>query len=221
MDWFLKLTHKGRDLYPKLREVFEKPEYYKNEKVRGEVFRQFGYFMAQDVTAEADSAGHTDNRPLVTLLPTMLSLCQRMQQAHGYVQRLRVGAAGGLSTPSALAAAFAMGAAYVVTGSVNQACIESGSCSTVRRLLSQAEQADTAMAPAADMGAFNEWVKGTSLEKPENRRVEYVAKSLLYGAAFELRALALRNQGVPWPNELLNCPPLEPEDLKKALQYNE
>ena len=47
MDWFLTLQHKGRDLYPKLREVFEKPEYYKNEKVRGEVFRQFGYFMTE------------------------------------------------------------------------------------------------------------------------------------------------------------------------------
>ncbi len=47
MDWFLKLTHQGRDLYPKLREVFEKPEYYKNEKVRGEVFRHFGYFMTE------------------------------------------------------------------------------------------------------------------------------------------------------------------------------
>jgi alpha-galactosidase len=47
MDWFLKLTHQGLDLYPKLREVFEKPEYYKNEKVRGEVFRHFGYFMTE------------------------------------------------------------------------------------------------------------------------------------------------------------------------------
>ena len=47
MDWFLTLEHKGRDLYPKLREVFEKPEYYKNEKVRGEVFRHFGYFMTE------------------------------------------------------------------------------------------------------------------------------------------------------------------------------
>jgi alpha-galactosidase len=47
MDWFLKLQHKGRDLYPKLREVFEKPQYYKNEKVRGEVFRHFGYFMTE------------------------------------------------------------------------------------------------------------------------------------------------------------------------------
>jgi alpha-galactosidase len=47
MDWFLKLEHKGRDLYPELRELFEKPEYYKNEKVRGEVFRHFGYFMTE------------------------------------------------------------------------------------------------------------------------------------------------------------------------------
>jgi alpha-galactosidase len=47
MDWFLTLEHKGKDLYPRLREVFEKPEYYKNEKVRGEVFRHFGYFMTE------------------------------------------------------------------------------------------------------------------------------------------------------------------------------
>ncbi len=47
MDWFLKIEHNGRDLYPKLREVFEKPEFYKNEKVRGEVFRHFGYFMTE------------------------------------------------------------------------------------------------------------------------------------------------------------------------------
>jgi len=47
MDWFLRLEHKGKDLYPRLRKVFEKPEYYKNEKVRGEVFRQFGYFMTE------------------------------------------------------------------------------------------------------------------------------------------------------------------------------
>ncbi len=47
MDWFLTLEHQGRDLYPTLRAVFERPEYYKNEKVRGEVFRHFGYFMTE------------------------------------------------------------------------------------------------------------------------------------------------------------------------------
>jgi len=47
MDWFLALEHEGRDLYPRLRELFEKAEYYKNEKVRGEVLRHFGYFMTE------------------------------------------------------------------------------------------------------------------------------------------------------------------------------
>jgi alpha-galactosidase len=47
MAWFLKLEHRGKDLYPMLREKFEQPEYYANEKVRGEVFRHFGYFMTE------------------------------------------------------------------------------------------------------------------------------------------------------------------------------
>ena len=44
-----------------------------------------------------------------------------------------------------------MGAGFVVTGSVNQACLESGSSDIVRGMLAQARQADVAMAPAADM----------------------------------------------------------------------
>jgi PfaD family protein len=107
--------------------------------------------LAQDVTAEADSAGHTDNRPAVTLVPTMLALRDRMQGEHNYQQRLRVGAAAGISTPASAAAAFSMGAAYIVTGTVNQACIESGTSDAVREMLSATGQADVAMAPSADM----------------------------------------------------------------------
>jgi alpha-galactosidase len=49
MAWFLALRDKrdGRDLYPILRKNIEKPEYYVNEKVRGEVLRHFGYFMTE------------------------------------------------------------------------------------------------------------------------------------------------------------------------------
>ncbi len=105
--------------------------------------------MAQDLTAEADSGGHTDNRPAITLVPTMVALRDRMQ--HQYDFPLRVGAAGGIATPASAAAALAMGAAYLVTGSVNQACVESGSCDHVREMLAQTQQADVTMAPAADM----------------------------------------------------------------------
>jgi len=47
MAWFLKLEKDGIDLYPKLRANFERPAYYVNEKVRGEVLRHFGYFMTE------------------------------------------------------------------------------------------------------------------------------------------------------------------------------
>jgi PfaD family protein len=107
--------------------------------------------VAQDLTAEADSGGHTDNRPAVTMIPTMIALRDRLQKQYGYQQRLRVGAAGGIGSPAAVAAAFAMGAAYVLTGTINQACVESGTSGAVRAMLAQAEQADVAMGPAGDM----------------------------------------------------------------------
>lgn len=107
--------------------------------------------VAGDLTAEADSGGHTDNRPALALLPTMLALRDRCQEEHGYAEPLRVGAAGGIATPASAAAAFALGAGWVLTGTVNQACVESGSSDAVRALLAEAGQADVAMAPAADM----------------------------------------------------------------------
>ena len=107
--------------------------------------------VADDVTVEADSGGHTDNRPAITLLPTILALRDRLQAQFKYFTPPRVGLAGGIATPSSVAAAFAMGAAYVVTGSVNQACVESGSSDAVRKMLAEAGQADVTMAPAADM----------------------------------------------------------------------
>jgi len=107
--------------------------------------------MAQDLTVEADSGGHTDNRPAITLIPTIIALRDRLQRQYNYAVPLRVGAAGGIATPASAAAAFAMGAAYIVTGTVNQACVESGSSDIARRMLAAAEQADVAMAPAVDM----------------------------------------------------------------------
>jgi len=62
-----------------------------------------------------------------------------------------VGAAGGLGTPNSIAAALSMGADYVVTGSVNQACLESGTSARVKELLAQIDMADVMMAPAPDM----------------------------------------------------------------------
>ena len=107
--------------------------------------------LAEDLTAEADSGGHTDNRPAITLIPTMLALRDEIQAQYRYTRAPRIGAAGGIATPASAAAAFAMGAAYVLTGSINQSCVEAGISPMVKEMLAQSGQADVVMAPAADM----------------------------------------------------------------------
>ena len=82
--------------------------------------------VAEDITVEADSGGHTDNRPLPALLPEIVTLRDELASQYRLQRPVRVGAAGGLGSPLSVAGAFAMGAAYVMTGSVNQACVESG-----------------------------------------------------------------------------------------------
>jgi PfaD family protein len=290
--------------------------------------------MADDLTAEADSGGHTDNRPALTLLPTMLALCDEITAKHLYENPVRVGLAGGIATPDSTAAAFAMGAAYVLTGSVNQSCIEAGTSDTVRQMLAEADQADVTMAPAADMfelgvkvqvlkrgtmfalratklyelythynsyeeipaeqreilqrdlfrssfeeewqqtkkffarrnprqielaeknkkhkmalvfrsylgqssawanagepsrkidyqiwcgpsiGAFNQWAKGTFLEKWENRKVVTVAMNLMLGAAAATRLNWLRQQGIALPSAAGKFYPLEIASISKLL----
>jgi trans-AT polyketide synthase/acyltransferase/oxidoreductase domain-containing protein len=111
--------------------------------------------VADDVTAEADSGGHTDRRPLVVLLPSIQRLRDRVANEEGYARRgvtvPRVGAAGGLGTPAAVWAAFAMGADYVLTGSVNQAARESGTSPLARQMLAGASPVDVTTGPAPDM----------------------------------------------------------------------
>lgn len=282
--------------------------------------------MADSITAEADSGGHTDNRPAIALLPTMLSLRNEYATTYSYKNHIWVGLAGGIATPESTAAAFAMGAAYVLTGSINQACIEAGTSGTVRQMLAEADQADVIMAPSADMfelgvkvqvlkrgtmfplrasklydlytkyksfeempnqdrvtlerdffrcsfseeweltkqffadrdpsqiqraeknpkhkmalvfrsylgrsstwairgdqsrtidyqiwcgpamGAFNQWVTGTFLEKPENRKTVVVAMNLLFGAAVATRVNWLRQQGITLPQGAEKIYPLE------------
>jgi len=291
--------------------------------------------LAEDLTAEADSGGHTDNRPAIALLPTMLALRDRMVETYKYKRPPCVGIGGGISTPYSAAAAFAMGADYIVTGSINQSCVEAGTSETVRKMLAEAGQADVAMAPAADMfemgikvqvlkrgtmfpfraaklydlyrrcdrlenipakdklllerdffrcsfqeewqrvitffakrdprqlilaekdpkhkmalvfrsylgrsstwaktgelsrkidyqiwcgpaiGAFNEWAKGSFLEKHENRKVVEVAMNLLFGAAVVTRANCLRNQGVFLFDDSRKFAPIELQKIMELLK---
>jgi trans-AT polyketide synthase, acyltransferase and oxidoreductase domains len=139
--------------------------------------------VAEDITIEADSGGHTDNQALTALLPTILSLRDEVTAKHGFARPVRVGAAGGLGTPGAVAAAFALGAAYVLTGSVNQAAVESGLSEAGKAMLAQADLADVIMAPAADM--FELGVKVQVLKR---------------GTMFGVRAAKLYDAYVKYPS---------------------
>lgn len=107
--------------------------------------------IAEDITVEGDSGGHTDNRPITSLFPVMARLRDDIAASQGYRRPIRLGLAGGIGTPSALAAAFQQGAAYVVVASVNQSAVEAGISEAARAMLAQADVADMIMAPAADM----------------------------------------------------------------------
>ena len=290
--------------------------------------------MADDLSAEADSGGHTDNRPAITLLPTMLALRDELATKFAYSDPICVGLGGGIATPYSTAAAFAMGAAYVLTGSVNQSCKEAGTSRLVRQMLSEARQADVSMAPSADMfelgvkvqvlkrgtmfplratklyelysnfenfeqipaaqremlerdffrrsyqeqwaqtkgffsqrdprqieraekdpkykmalvfrsylgqasawaksgdpdrkidyqiwcgpamGAFNQWVKGSYLEKPDNRSTVAVAMNLLLGASFVTRVRWLSSQGIPMADIFGKFAPMKLSEITKLI----
>ncbi|MBQ0826803.1 ACP S-malonyltransferase [Streptomyces sp. RG38] len=107
--------------------------------------------MADDLCVEADSGGHTDRGNLLVLLPAMQRLRDRITGGFSYPDRVRVGAAGGIGTPEAAAAAFLLGADFVLTGSINQCTVEADMSDLAKDMLQQIDVQDTDYAPAGDM----------------------------------------------------------------------
>ena len=107
--------------------------------------------MSEDICVEADSGGHTDQGVAYALVPAMMELRDEMMAKYKYPQTIRVGTAGGIGTPQAAAAAFIMGADFILTGSINQCTVEAGTSDAVKELLQGINVQDTAYAPAGDM----------------------------------------------------------------------
>jgi trans-AT polyketide synthase, acyltransferase and oxidoreductase domains len=107
--------------------------------------------MSSDVCVEADSGGHTDRGNATVLLPAMQSLKKEIEARHRYGERIHVGLAGGIGTPQAAAAAFMMGADFILTGSINQCTVEAGTSDAVKDMLQTINVQDTDYAPAGDM----------------------------------------------------------------------
>jgi trans-AT polyketide synthase/acyltransferase/oxidoreductase domain-containing protein len=122
--------------------------------------------VSADVCVEADSGGHTDAGVALALLPSMARLRDQLTAAQPLDEIPRIGAAGGLGSPEAIAAAFVLGAEFVVAGSINQCTPQAGTSSAVKDLLAEIELHDTTYAPAGDMfelGAKVQVVKRSTL----------------------------------------------------------
>jgi trans-AT polyketide synthase/acyltransferase/oxidoreductase domain-containing protein len=107
--------------------------------------------MADALSVEADSGGHTDQGMPFTLIPAMLRLRDSVQPQYSGFGRLFVGAGGGIGTPEAAAAAFVMGVDFILTGSINQCTPEAGTSALVKDLLQEMQVHDTDYAPSGDM----------------------------------------------------------------------
>lgn len=107
--------------------------------------------MAHDICVESDSGGHTDRRIALTLFPTIVRLRDEMMARFQYPKQIRVGAAGGIGTPEAVAASFILGADFILTGSINQCTVEGGTSDRAKDLLQDMNVQDTTYVPAGDM----------------------------------------------------------------------
>jgi trans-AT polyketide synthase, acyltransferase and oxidoreductase domains len=107
--------------------------------------------IATDICIESDSAGHTDQGVASVLVPAIQDLRERILGEYAIQPSIRIGMAGGLGTPRAVAAAFVLGADFVATGSINQCTVEAGTSDLVKDLLQAAGVTETTYAPAGDM----------------------------------------------------------------------
>ncbi|WP_309029610.1 ACP S-malonyltransferase [Streptomyces alfalfae] len=104
--------------------------------------------LADDLCVETGSGWHDAVGSLATLLPAVLRL---RDAAAGRGPRVHVGAAGGIGTPEAAAAAFLLGADFLLTGSINQCTPEADTSTVVKDLLQTLDVHDVALAPAPEM----------------------------------------------------------------------
>lgn len=110
--------------------------------------------MADDICTEADSGSHTDQGTPYALLPTIKRMCDEAMKKYQYNKAIRVGAAGGIGTPEAAAAAFLLGADFILTGSINQCTVEASTSDIVKDMLQDMNIQDTDYAPSGDMFEF-------------------------------------------------------------------
>lgn len=107
--------------------------------------------IADDICVEGDSGGYTDRKSSLAILPTVIRIKNRMKQEIPAVENVSIGLAGGVGTPESAAAAFVMGADFILTASINQCTVEAGTSDVVKDILQQINVQDTDYVSAGNM----------------------------------------------------------------------
>jgi trans-AT polyketide synthase/acyltransferase/oxidoreductase domain-containing protein len=102
--------------------------------------------VVDDLCVDADAAPGG----AAVLLPALLRQRDEACRRHGSAAPVRIGCMG-IGTPEAAAAAFLLGAEFLLTGSVNQCSVEAGTSDAVKDLLQSISVQDTEAAPAGDL----------------------------------------------------------------------
>lgn len=106
--------------------------------------------LADAICVETNSAGKTDNATAFSTYPSILRMKNRIMEEYKYNKDVYVGYAGSIGSPEAIVAAFVMGADFIMTGSINQCCVEAGTSDKVKDMLQEANIQDTDYIPSGD-----------------------------------------------------------------------
>jgi trans-AT polyketide synthase/acyltransferase/oxidoreductase domain-containing protein len=90
--------------------------------------------VAEDITVESDSGGHTDNRPLGSLFPTIASCATRSRPRAGTPPRSASERPVALALRNRWRPPLPWAPPIVLTGSVNRGCVEAGVSADVKAM---------------------------------------------------------------------------------------
>lgn len=99
--------------------------------------------MSTDICVVADSAGYTDRANMFTVFPSIQYTRDRISKNRNFHKKIRIGVAGGIGSPVSAAAAFMMGADFILTGSINQCTAEARTSDLAKDMLSAMNVQDT------------------------------------------------------------------------------
>jgi trans-AT polyketide synthase/acyltransferase/oxidoreductase domain-containing protein len=115
--------------------------------------------VADDVCIVGDCAYETEKGNLLTMLPEVLDVAEKIYKENLLVAKSRIGAAGSIGSGRTILALHYMGAEFFMTGSVNECTKEADIPDDVKDMLVKTNVNDFTYAPSENMFELNRFVQ--------------------------------------------------------------